>query len=104
MMKINLLTKLMILLLLLTAFTGKSFAYQNYENETSFEKNFEKIIDGKYYIKPGTILVSQDSIYLCVQGQMIPIGSLEVDEEGVYTPYAYKWGTCPVCHWPKTPW
>ncbi len=85
--------------------SSKTFAY-NYEScfET-FDNQFEKVSEDKYYVKPGSIFVSSEEIFLCCEGQLLPVNFVECDEGGVFVrSNAFKWGQCPVCKWPLTPW
>ena len=65
------------------------------------KEEFEKISEDKLYVKPGTIFVSSDAIFLCFKGQLIPITLIECDEDGIFVRYnSFKWGLCPICGYP----
>jgi|GEM_PF-6983428 len=79
----------------------QSFANAHDYPLNDFEKQFEKVSNDKYYVKPASIYISSDHIFLCCQGQLIPIPHIECDEEGIYIPScAIQWDTCPICHCP----
>ncbi len=72
---------------------------------SSFENQFEKVCNDKFYVKPGTVFVSSQGIFICIQGQPFPVTQLGCDDSGVFIQSNdFKWGTCPACGWPLTPW
>lgn len=74
-------------------------------SSSAFEDQFEKVSDDKYYVRPGAIFVSAEAIFLCCEGQLIPINHVECDESGIFVrSNEFKWGRCPRCKWPLTPW
>ena len=76
-------------------------SFGSYSSDSSsiiFENQFEKISGDKLYVKPGTIFVSSETIFLCCGGQFLPVAHVECDEEGVFVrSSAFKWGQCPLC-------
>ena len=71
---------------LFLAYSVSSFASVHLENEldiSSFLRS-NKVIDNKVYLKPGTIYVAPDQILLNLDGQLLPIGNLSADAEGIF--------------------
>lgn len=63
-----------------------------------WESLYEKVIDDKLYLKPGTLVITTNAIYHLVGDQLIPLDYVAVDGEGVFTyPTAYPYGTCWAC-------
>lgn len=63
-------------------------------------------IKNKIYIDPNTVYISSEGIFLNVNGNLIPILSLEKDEHGIFTPndfYYSPWHDddwqCKSGHW-----
>lgn len=46
--------------------------------------SIQTIIDTKVYLKPGTIQIAKNGIFINVEGELVPIDHLEMDNEGVY--------------------
>lgn len=92
---------ILILVCLISFSANKAFTYVNDSYIDTFESQFEKVVDDKYYVKPGTVLVSSGEIFLSYHGQLVPVVSIECDEEGVFLySTAFKWGRCPACGYP----
>jgi hypothetical protein len=43
-----------------------------------------QIIDGKFYVEPGTVHVGPCSIFLELDGNYVPVEAVYIDEYGVY--------------------
>lgn len=71
---------LLLCLVSLSSTPSNASTYDPYFEESAFEK----IEDDKYYVKPGNVWVSPNAILLHVEGQLIPISSLECDAEGIF--------------------
>jgi len=85
--------------------TNKAFSYTHSNSERpTYESPFIKITEDKHYIKPGSIVFSDDGLFLVMHGHLIPINCVETDAAGVFIPLVgYPYGTCPNCHRPLTP-
>jgi hypothetical protein len=59
---------------------------------------FEKVIDGKCYLKPGVVVVDSSGIFLIFQGQLVSIPGIQADSEGVYMKQMP--GVCSWCGYP----
>ena len=74
-------------------FANKTFAYSHDSYMDTFDNQFEKVSDDKYYVKPGSIFVSAEEIFLCCEGQLLPVTWVECDEGGVFIrSEAFKYG------------
>ena len=81
-----------------------SFASMScFANEDDLSFSIAKIEGYKVYLKPGTVQVAKNGIFIKVSGQFRAINHLEIDEEGVYfdalRQTAYS-DLCPACHLP----
>lgn len=61
--------------------------------------NAGKIINGKYYVTPGSVHVTPDKIVIEIHGHFIQVNVLDTDENGVYISAA---NLCPFCGYPTT--
>ncbi len=52
--------------------------------ETDLRSPIEKIEGDKAYLKPGSIYISENQIYLCYQQEMVGLSTISADEQGVY--------------------
>ncbi|CUI18126.1 putative secreted protein (plasmid) [Candidatus Protochlamydia naegleriophila] len=75
-----------------------------YANELSERSAVKEIVGNKLYLKPTTVHIANNGIFLNIQGALIRVNHLEVDDKGVYID-ALKagagdifMGECPVCH------
>jgi hypothetical protein len=78
--------KAFLVLGLFLAYTCSSFASAPLENEldiSSFLRS-NRVVDNKIYLQPGTVYIAPDQILLNVEGQLLPIGNLSADSEGVF--------------------
>ncbi|CAF24171.1 hypothetical protein [Candidatus Protochlamydia amoebophila] len=60
------------------------------------------VVDGhKVYLKPGSVQIAKNGIFINVAGQLRAINHLEMDEQGVYFDIyrqAAHGDVCPACH------
>ncbi|PJD95506.1 MAG: hypothetical protein CK425_08290 [Parachlamydia sp.] len=71
-----------------------------FESSNQFQYcNAGKIIEGKYYVTPGSVHVTPDKIVVEIHGQFVQVDVLETDENGVYISAQ---NLCPLCGRPKT--
>lgn len=78
-------------------------AIEGYATEARLGCSIAKIQGDKVYLKPGSIQVANNGIFINVQGELKSIGHLEMDEEGVFfnaTRTAGFEGRCNVCGFP----
>lgn len=56
-------------------------------------------IDGKLYVEPGTVYVAPNGIFLNVEGNLIAVNSICMDQYGVHVPnyQAVRMVRCPEC-------
>ena len=56
----------------------------------------------KAYLKPGSIQVAKNGIFICVEGKLMAIDHLKSDDEGVYFELGFKAGgsNCHLCNFP----
>lgn len=94
---------ILVLFAVMTGFTQRSLAYYTDISNIDLTHVFEKVIDDKLYIKAGTIHVGSEGIFLCINGQLVPIPQIEADGEGVFMRNV-GWPRCPICNYPLTPW
>ncbi len=89
-------------LLLLVCLCMSQLYAQSYNNfSNSFECQFEKVSDDKHYVKPGTVYAASREIFLCLEGQLIPVTAIECDEDGIFVrSCAFSLERCPACGWP----
>lgn len=78
------------------SFSG--FCHEKIDDSSTQEEIFEKIVDNKGYLKPGTVVVASTGIFLIVQSQLISIPGIEADSEGVYMKLMP--GVCAACGFP----
>ncbi len=78
--------KAFLVLGLFLAYTCNSFASSHLKNELDISSflSSNKVVDNKIYLQPGTVYVAPDQILLNIEGQLLPIGNLSADAEGVF--------------------
>lgn len=56
----------------------------------------------KAYLKPGSVRVAKNGIFICVEGQLKAIDHLKSDDDGVYFELGHRAGgeRCPLCSFP----
>lgn len=86
-------------------FLGKALAYSSHSHIDAFEDQFEFVSEEKFYLKEGGIFVSANEIFVCCGDLLFPVSLVEADELGIFVrAEGFKYGRCPVCNWPLTPW
>lgn len=86
--------------LLATCSFSNCFSMEADYNENS-ESSIQKIVDNKVYLKPGSIQIAQNGIFINLEGELLAIDHLESDQEGVYfEPRKLKIKYCENCEWP----
>lgn len=62
--------------------------FMNFSFLNSFENvlgtDIEQVVGKKVYLQPGNIQIAKNGIFLNIEGNLIAVNSLEVDEMGVY--------------------
>lgn len=54
----------------------------------------EHIVDGKFYVEPGSVYVGKEKILLNVEGQFFEVDGIARDEKGIYITKDYVVGYC----------
>lgn len=69
--------------------------------QDSAVSSVQKVIENKVYLKPGNIQIAQNGIFIMIDGQLMPIDHLEMDQEGVYfEPHRMRIENCETCGLP----
>ncbi len=62
--------------------------------------SIEKIENERVYLKPGSIQVAKNGIFIHVDGQLLAIDHLKKDDMGVYFESFQAGSGCPICGFP----
>lgn len=86
--------------ILLLAICSRGLCQSDYVNNTSC---IGRVIEGKYYIYPGTVYVAPDGIFLNIDNDLVEISSVFSDKNGVYVTIeelrsAGRTWMCDVCY------
>ena len=63
------------------------------------ESSIAKIQDSKVYLKPSSVQVAKNGIFILVEGHLVLIDHLQLDEDGIYFNLT-ECSCCPVCGFP----
>lgn len=93
--------------LLFTCVSLSCFATEYASDEIS-ETSIQKIDEHKVYLKPGTVQIAKNGIFIHIDGELLPISHLETDSNGVYfEPQRMEIESCKTCGvpllWGKCP-
>lgn len=78
-----------------------TFTFFNcFAKEVDLGCSIAKVEGHKVYLKPGTIQIANNGIFINVAGQLRSINHLEVDDQGVYFDTLRQAALCPACGLP----
>lgn len=87
--------------LLMTCSFLNCYAAETFFDEVS-ESSIQKACENKFYLKPGSVQIAKNGIFIHVDNQLLPINHLAMDDEGVYfePSYSAKIESCETCGLP----
>lgn len=89
-----------VVFLLVTCSFLNCFSTEPFADENS-ESSIQKIVENRVYLKPGSIQIAKNGIFINIDGELLPINHLEMDNEGVYfEPIRMKMSSCETCGLP----
>lgn len=71
-----------------------------FAKEVDLGCSIAKVEGHKVYLKPGTIQIADNGIFINVAGQLRSINHLEMDDQGVYFDILKQAALCPACGLP----
>lgn len=88
---------LIYLFLLFTCAFSNGFSSESIYSE-NLGSSIHKIMENKVYLNPGYVQIAKNGIFIDVEGELLPIDHLEVDQDGVYfEPHRMKVESCETC-------